>query len=323
MDKSDINAVARAITALNAWKRVNGANWGIVSQMLERPLIVSGGDAVRQPVAGHILLFNGLEAYRDFRIFQGNRDISYATSPADIDHCEIVGFKDGSAQVIDFRPGFAPKPVVGDLAAALAPAVYECYGLLLRMEDEPGLTGSYAAENALFSRVEGLDGKWRDAPLKLPADGSFSWTERISYDKAKCAKASRFDLATEEVWEADFIPMPIFRTEGDNARIMYLFAAVDVRTGERRVWRKLSVDPSAARDGTLEPLKPLWESLASLLLEGILAFGKVPGAIHVNSGRMMRFLRPIGLQLPFKLVHHKMLPRLVATVNNAVVERTV
>lgn len=323
MDKSSIEDAACAISALNAWKRASKYNWGIVSQLLEHPLIVSIDDKVREPAVGHLMLFNGFDAFRDFRIFQSNRDLSYATTPADIDHFEVVGFKDGSAQVIDFRPGYAPRRVDGETAAILAPPIYECYGLLLRMEDESGLAQSFASENALFARSEGLDGKWRDSPLKLPVDGSFSWTERISYDKTKCSKASRFDLATEEVWEADFIPVPLFHTDDSDARIMYLFAAVDIRTGERRVWRKMSVDSTSRRDGTLNAMKPLWESLSAQLLEGILAFGKVPGAIHVNSGRMARFLRPLGLQLPFKLVHHKILPRLAATVNNAIMEQSV
>lgn len=323
MDKTDINEVARAITALGVWKRASKYNWALVSEMFERPWIAVVDDKVQGAAAGRLMLFNGFEAYRDFRIFQADRNVSFAMSPADIDHLEIIGCKDGSSQVLDFRPGFVPSVPDSELRNLLAPVLYECYGLLLRMEDEPELALAYKDRNALFSRREGLDGRWTDAPLAPPPDSVLSWVEKISFDKNKCARASRFDLSTEEVWETDFIPVPLYHTEEKNPRIMFLFAAVDSRTGERRVWRKLAVDPACPRDGSLNSLKALWESLSSQLLEGVLAFGKVPGAVHVNSGRMARFLRPLGLQLPFKLVHHRILPRLTAVVNRAIAERSV
>lgn len=323
MDKTNIDEVARAIVALGVWKRASKYNWALVSEMFERPLIAAVDCPAQGAVAGRLLLFNGFEAYRDFRIFQANRDVTFAMSPADIDHLEIIGLKDGTSQVLDFRPGFVPAAPDPELRSLLAPVAYECYGLLLRMEDEPELALAYKSRNALFSRREGLDGRWTDAPLALPPESALTWVEKVAFDKNKCARAARFDLATEEVWEADFIPMPLYHTEEAKSRMMFLFAAVDSRTGERRVWRKLAVDPACPRDGSLNSLKALWESLASQLLEGVLAFGKVPGAIHVNSGRMARFLRPLGLQLPFKLVHHRMLPRLVTVLNRAIAERAV
>ena len=172
----------------------------------------------------------------------------------------------------------------------------------------------------MFSRKEGLDGKWRDAPLKPPDANTITWTERIGLDRAKCAQAARFDLAQGEVWEMDFIQAPVFRTEEPRARIMYLVAAVNALTGERCVWDTLVVDAKIPRNGTLDALKLLWESLASRMLEGVLRRGKVPAEIHVRSQRMMRFLRPLGLQIPFKLVLHRQLPRLTASVNNAIVD---
>lgn len=323
MDKSNIDEVAKAITALNVWKKASKYNWALVSELFDRPLIAAINPTAEGPIAGRLLLFNGFIAHRDFLIFRQNQDVSFAMSPIDFDHYEVIGLKDGSAEIFDYRPGFTPVHPDEETRALLAPIVYECYGLLLRFEEDPELPALYKGEGALFSRREGLDGKWRDAPLKPPNLDTVTWTERVGLDRTKCAQGARLNMEPDEIWEADFVQMPLYRTEGKSARMLFLFAAVDAKTGERRVWERLAVDPRMPRNGTLDALKPLWESLAEKLLDGVIRRGKVPGAIHVRSQRMMRFLRPLGLQLPFKLVLHREMPQLTATVNRAILEHAV
>ena len=323
MDKTNIDEVAKAITALNVWKKSSKYNWALVSELFDKPLIAAVNPTSQGPIAGRLLLFNGFVAHRDFLIFKQNHDVSFAMSPIDFDHYELIGLKNGSAEIIDYRPGFTPVHPNEETRALLAPILYECYGLMLRLDEDPELPSSYMAEKAMFSRKEGLDGKWHDAPLRPPNLDTVTWMERVGLDRAKCAKAARFSLEQSDVWEADFIQMPLYRTEDAQARVMFLFAVVNAKTGDRMVWQKLAVDPASPRDGTLDALKPLWESLASHLLDGVLKHGNVPGAIHVRSQRMMRFLRPLGLQLPFKIVMHKQLPQLTAVVNRAILERMV
>lgn len=323
VDRNNIDEVAKAITALNVWKKAAKYNWALVSEMFDKPLVAAVNPTPNGPIAGRLLLFNGFVAHRDFLIFRQNSDLSFATSPIDFDHYEVIGLKDGSAEIFDYRPGFIPVHPDGETRALLAPVIYECYGLLLRIDEDPELPASYMAEKALFSRKEGLDGKWHDAPLKPPNLDTVTWTERVGLDRAKCAQAGRLDMVPDEAWEIDFTQMPLYRTDDRQARLMFLFAAVDAKTGARRVWQKLAVDPAVPRNGTLDVMKPLWESLATHVLNGVLAFGKVPGALHVRSQRMMRFLRPLGLQLPFKLVLHRELPQLTAVVNRAILEHAV
>ena len=323
MDKNNIDDIAKAISALNAWKKAAKYNWALVSEMFDNPLIACVNIQQNGPMAARLMLFNGFAAHRDFAIFTQNQDVSFALSPIDFDHYEVIGLKDGGAEVYDYRPGYAPVHPDEETCALLAPVLYECYGLMLRLEDDPEIPAMYKGENAMFSRREGLDGKWRDAPLKPPDMSTVTWTERVGLDRVKCAQAARFNMAQGEMWEVDFIQMPIFRTEDPNPRIMYLFAAVDAKTGERRVWDKLVVDPKIPRNGTLDALKQLWESLASRMLEGVLRRGMVPAEIHVRTQRVMRFMRPLGLQIPFKLVLHQQLPRLTTTVNNSVLDRSI
>lgn len=323
MDKTNIDDVAKAIASLNMWKTASKYCWALVSELFDNPLIACVNAAQNGPISGRLMLFNGFAAYRDFMIFNQNRDLTFAVSPLDFDHFEVIGLRDGGAEVFDYRPGFVPVHPDEEMRRLLAPVLSECYGILLRIEDDPDLPAMYRESNAIFSRKEGLDGRWTDAPLKPPDIGAVSWTESVSLDRSKCSRAARFDMAQGEVWEADLMQMPIFHTEDAKPRIMFMFAAVDAQTGERRVWEKLAVDASVPRNGTLDALKPLWESLAPRLLDGVLARGAVPSAIHVRTQRMMRFLRPLGLQLPFKIVLHGQLPRLAAAVNNAIAERRI
>ena len=323
MDKGNIEEVAKAITALKVWKKAAKYSWALVSELFERPLIAAINPAQLGPIAGRLMLFNGFEAHRDFLVFRQNPDMSFAMSPIDFDHYEVIGLKDGSAEIYDYRPGFIPVHPDAETRAMLAPVVYECYGLLLRLDEDPELPAKYVSDGAMFSRKEGLDGRWQDAPLTPPNLDTITWTERVGLDRAKCSKAARFALEPDEAWEADFIQMPLYRTDDSQSRMMYLFAAVDAKTGERRVWQKLAVDPAIPRNGTLAAIKPLWESLASHMLDGVIRRGNVPGSICVRSQRMMRFLRPLGLQLPFKVVIHKQLPQLTAVVNRSILEHAV
>ena len=117
--------------------------------------------------------------------------------------------------------------------------------------------------------------------------------------------------------EIDFVMVPTYQTREKRSRFLYVLAGVDAATGERRVWEKMSVD------GKPGGLKRLWEAHAQRVLDRILIEGRVPGELHVRSQRVMRFLRPLGLQLPFKLVQHEKLPSLATALDLAVRSGTV
>ena len=111
--------------------------------------------------------------------------------------------------------------------------------------------------------------------------------------------------------------VPAYQTREKRSRFLYILAAVDSATGERRVWEKMSVD------GKPGGLKRMWEAHAQRVLDRILVEGRIPGALHVRSPRMARFLRPLGMQLPFKLVQFAKLPALEATLELAIRSNTI
>ena len=125
MDKNNIDDIAKAISSLNAWKKASKYNWALVSELFENPLIACVNLQQNGPMAARLMLFNGFAAHRDFAIFTQNQDVSFALSPLDFDHYEVIGLKDGGAEVFDYRPGYAPVHPDEETRALLAPVLYE------------------------------------------------------------------------------------------------------------------------------------------------------------------------------------------------------
>ncbi len=318
MTHPQLDSDALAIVRLNAWKKAAAYNWIVESQTCAEPVIVHVEFRDDDPSFGRMMLFPGFAAYRDYALLRNSPDAGLAISPLDILHWELAGKSDGSAELQSFSPGYAPHPVVADEERALlAPIVRECRGVMMRIEEDSELPARFAGENALFARREGLDGKWRDAPYPGPKELPLLREERIVLNRSECDAAGRLPFIPDEAWEVDFLCVPVCRTDEPRARLMYLLAGVDARTGERKVWDRMSVSPTAENG-----LQELWESLAGRLLKAMLKAGRIPGAVNVRSARMARFLRPLGLQIPFRLVQHGKLPALTAALDRAAKDRT-
>ena len=315
---SPIDKDARAIVALGVWKKASVYNWVLSPQTSEEPIVVHVEPKNEGPVAGRIFFFPGFAAYRDFAILLQAPDAGIALSPLDVTHWELIGFTDGRYEMHSFRTGYAPHLANDEELTFLAPLVHECLGLLMRIEEDPELPAKYSDQQAMFARIEGLDGKWHDGPCPTPKDAPLQREERISLGRNECNAAAHLPFADGEAWEVDFYGVPACRTDEPQPRIMYLFAAVDVRNGRRCVWDRMSVSKTGPGG-----LKSLWESLAQRLLLAILKNGRIPGSVNVRSGRMARFLRPLGLQIPFRLIQHSKLPMLDNVVKNAIQSKTI
>ena len=318
MNAAAIDADAQSIVALNVWRKAGVYNWALLPQTSAEPIVVHVESKPQGAIAGRLLFFPGFAAYRDFALLLQAPDMGLALSQIDVTHWELVGMNDGRHEFQTFRTGYAPRLANDADRAFLAPLVHECLGLMIRFDEEPELPVKFADDKALFARQEGLDGKWHDAPCPMPKDPPLAREERIALGRKECAAAAQLTFAEGEAWEVDFFGVPACRTEEPEPRIMYLFAAVDAQTGRRRAWDRMSVTGNAP-DG----LKPLWEGLAQRLLAAILRHGRIPGAVNIRSERMARFLRPLGLQIPFRLVQHAKLPALDAELEASIQNRTI
>ena len=319
MNRKDVNEISKAIASLNLWEKAAAHNWALVPQTSELPYLASAmvENKKGSPVIGRLHLFPGFVPFRDFMLSRRMSDFGVGMSPMDFDHFELVSAKRGVTDLFVYEPGFVPRALTDDERAFIAPLLYECYGLMLRLDENPDLPLAYVKENALFARKEVSENVWIDGPLKLPDERQNPYTEQVSLNKAKCAAAAKLPVAGAEKWEVDFVMVPSYQTREKRARFLYVLAAVDAATGERRVWEQMSVD------GKPGGLKRMWEAHAQRMLDRILVLGRVPGELHIRTGRMMRFLRPLGLQLPFKLVQHAKLPTLDAVLELAVRSGTV
>jgi len=311
LDRNNPLEVARAIAALDVWSKAATHNWALVSQLAEEPFLATVNPGGEGPLRGRLLLFPGFKPFREYMLVRRVPDFGVATTPMDFPHFEAVGLEGGKAELFCYRPGMVPMPPTPDENAILGPLLYASYGLMMRIEEDPELLVRYSSENAMFSLREGLDGKWRDAPLKIPPEPNPIWQENVSLDKKKCEAAARLPFARDEKWEADFVLAPMFRTNEPRPRFLYLLAAVDADSHRRMVWLKMSVGTGP------DALKTMWEGHAQRFLDAILKQGRIPGEIHIRSSRFARFLRPLGLQLPFKLVQHAKLPALESVLDAA------
>ncbi len=319
MDKTDPYEITRAIVALKSWTDATRHNWALLPQTSAEPFIATVVDERKNPgpVAGRLMLFPGFATFRDFVIARQVTDYGVEMSPLDFRHYEAVGLKNGEVEIFVYEPGFVPVPPTSEERKMLAQLLHECYGVLLRLEEKPDLPLAYVDKKAMFARKEVVDGVWVDGPLILPQEEVVQQTERVELTKSACAKAKELPVFPKEIWEVDFVMVPAFHTPGPRKRFLYLLAAVNAESGERMVWERLSVD------GKDDGLRRLWEGHAQRILNGIVSWGRVPGQIHVRSGRAMRFIRPLGLQLPFKLVRHEKLPSLDSVLNLAIQTRKV
>ena len=319
MDRNDPYDVTRAIASMNPWERAARHNWVLVPQTTAEPFVVS---AIQEkpgpvPVAGRLMLFPGFQVFRDYLISRQVPDFGVGMSPLDFRHYEAVGLRDGGVELFVYEPGFVPLPPTSEEKKLLAPLLFECYGILLRLDEKPDLPLTYADQKAMFARKEVVDGVWVDGPFRLPQEEVVQQMERVELKREECARARALPQYPKEVWEIDFVMVPSYRTPGPNPRFLYLLAAVNAESGERMVWEKMSVD------GKPDGLLRLWEGHAQRVLDAFARIGRVPGEIHVRSARMARFLRPLGLQFPFKLVQHGKLPSLESVLSLSIQTRSV
>ena len=138
-------------------------------------------------------------------------------------------------------------------------------------------------------------------PLEIPQPRAY--VEKVVLSKSDVSKAQDLPVVTGETLSVDFRMDIRIMTKEPRPRCVYELVAVDPATGERVIDSKVSVDPEGG-------LKGLWEAVPVRVLRGLVERGRVPGNIKVVSGRVFRMLRPLCMELPFKLSLHDSLPEL-------------
>ncbi len=298
-----LNEIGRKIAALNLWETAAPYNWAIKPRGVAFPYFCS----LLKPgerLAGHLVLLDGWQTFHDFVMTRCDNSYGFYSSPVELPHYAMLAEKNGGIAFLRHDTGFLPRVKFAEAEIVLlAKLLWEAYGVMMRFEEEQRLAMKFAGQNAIFARVEGADGKWSDQPLAIVQPRVH--VESISLRREDVAAAKDLPFAKDETIAVDFRIVPGMHTMEAKPRTAYMFAAIDAATGRSIMRRVCSVPP----DGTL---RGMWENLAPRLLRELVARKRVPGEVQVISQRVFRMLRPLCIELPFKLSLHDSIPALDA-----------
>ena len=295
--------IVRKMDGLNLWKTVAPFHWGIKPRGTVIPYFVCLLLGDGSPIKVRVLLLEGWQTFHDFVRTRIDRNFGFYQTPMELPHFEVVVLADGSAHLSRHDPGYMPVVATAAQRDFCARLLWQVYGVMLRIESDRSLPLKFAAERAIFARVEGRDGEWTDEPLVVPDVRPHE--ETVSFPNALLAKAKDLPFVRDYALELDFRLQTTVMTQEARPRCVYLLAAIDAQTGAKVISDRASVLPDLG-------LRGLWEQMPGRFLERLVEGGRIPGEVKVRSGRVFRLLRPLCMDLPFKLSLHDSLPRLEA-----------
>ena len=302
MKRPALETIGARMDALGLWDVLAPYNFAVKPRGTVFPYFCTVLKGDGKPVKARLLMLEGWQTLHDFVRVRMDRDFGFCSQPTELPHFELVVLADGSAQVFRSDAGYVPQEVAAAPARELVGKIlWESYGVFLRVEGDRSLPLKFAEDRAVFARVEDAKGRWSDVPLPIPDPPPHR--ETVSLPKALVKSAQDLPLVAADVMELDFRMLPNVMTREPRPRCVYELSAADGRTGEAAFASRVSILPEGG-------LRALWEAMPVQVLHEIVRRGKVPGEIRVRSGRVFRLLRPLCLELPFKLSLHDRLERL-------------
>lgn len=302
-----VEEVGAKMDALGAWEVAMPCHWAVKPRGSAFPYFCCTLRGEIPPVKVRVLLLDGWQTFHDFVRTRIDRDFGFYLLPMELPHFELVVLKTGAMKLFRHDPGFVPREADARERDFCAKMLWEAYGVMLRLESDCRLPLKFADEKAVFARVEGVDGAWRDEPIVIPPPRPH--VEKVSFAKKAIAEAKDLSLRTDEALELDLRIVPGMMTREKRPRVLYVLAAVDAKTGEVAFREKLAADAEGG-------LRGLWEGMPPRVLAHFLARRAVPGELRVMSGRVFRLIRPLCLELPFKLSKVPDLPHFSAALRN-------
>ncbi len=294
-----IEEIGRKMDGLGLWETIAPYNWAVCPRGSVFPYFCTAMPEKGTPVKVRFFMIEGWQTLHDFVRTRADPSFGFYSTPMEMSHFELVVVQSGECRLFRHDPCYLPRLADERERALCAKMLWESYGLMMRVEADASLPMRFAAEKAMFARVEGADGKWTDEALPIPDPRAH--VEKITFAKADLAKAKDLPFAQEEKLMVDFALMTGVATQEKRPRCAYRLLAVDAATKQPVVSDTVSPTPEGG-------LRALWEGVAPRLLKHILARGRVPGEIMVRSPRLFRMLRPICLDVPLKLSLHDSLP---------------
>ena len=287
--------IGAMMDALGLWKALSQFNFALKPRGTVFPyffnVLLGDGKSVRT----RVLLLEGWQTLHDYVRTRVDRDFGFYSTPSELPHFELVLLSDGSSRLFRHDTGYVPREATDAARALATKLLWEAYGVLLRLESDPKLPLKFAHEKALFARIETAADQWEDRPLEIPDPPPHQ--EKISFAKADLVAAKDLPFVKDEVLNVHFGLLANVVTKEARPRGVYELRGTDAKTGEVAFASRVSMHPEAG-------LKALWESMPVQVLKELVRRGRIPGEIRTKSGRVFRLLRPLCLELPFKLSLH-------------------
>lgn len=304
MKKHTVEEIGAKMDALGVWDTIASYNWAIKPKGSVFPyfcqLLKTGDDT---PIKNRFLMLEGWQTLHDYVCMRVDESYGFYTSPMEMPHYELVTLKTGECKVFRHDAGYMPHEATETQKEFVARILWEAYGVMMRIESDRNLPLKFTGEQAIFARVEGSDGMWCDEPLVIPPPRPY--VEKVAFAKDDITKAKDLPIMTGERMELDFRICMGIMTKEPRPRTIYELLAVNSATGEKIIDSRTSMHPELG-------LKGMWESVAPQILKALIGYGRIPGEIAVKSQRLFRMLRPLCIELPFKLSIHDSLPALAA-----------
>lgn len=303
MKPSSAEEIGRKLDALGLWDVMMPYNWVVKPRGTVFPYfctLLAGDPTV---VRVRLLMIEGWQTFHDFVRTRVDRNFGYYTTPMEVPHYELIVCRSGEVRLSRHDAGYMPRELTDHERPLVEKILWESYGVMMRVESDRKLPLRFASEKSMFARVEAKEGTWSDEPLEIPPPRPL--VERVSFPKDLIAKAKDLPLVDKEAIELDLRLMPNVMTKEERPRCAYQLTAIVSGTGARVISDRTSITPEGG-------LKGLWEGMPQRVLLRLVERGSIPGEIKVLSGRVFRLIRPLCLELPFKISLHDALPDLEA-----------
>lgn len=294
--------IGRKMDALGLWDALMSYNFAVRPKGTVLPYFCTALRDNGRSARVRFMMIEGWRTFHDFLCTRVDRFYGYYQTPMEMPHFELVIAKDGGVAVFRHDQCYMPRPVKDTEIELVSKILWESYGVMMRIETDRALPMRFADSKAMFSRVEVEKDRWEDSPLAIPDPQPY--VEKITIPAELVKKAKDLPFEASECLELTFALKLGIVTREPRPRCCYCLLAIDGK-GATVMDDRLSANPDGG-------LKAMWEGLAAHVLRRIVERGRVPGAIKVPSGRIFRMLRPLCMELPFKLSMHDSLPRLEA-----------
>ena len=297
----EVEEIGAKMDALGLWELLAPYNWAVKPKGTAFPYFCSVFKGDGKLVKVRFMMLEGWQTLHDYVHVRVDRNFGFYSSPMEMPQLELVVTVAGEIKLFRHDPGYMPQEA-NDAQRSLARKIlWEAYGVMMRVESDRALPMKFASERSIFARVENAAGKWEDVPLEIPPPRAY--VEKVTLGKSDISRAQDLPVVAGESLAVDFGMVPGIMTGEPRPRCVYELVVVDSATGERVICTRVSMDPESG-------LKGMWESVPVRMLKGFAEIGRVPGSIKVISGRVFRMLRPLCMELPFKLSMHDSLPGL-------------